>query len=204
MNTQSEISIPDSWWQKYLDQYQDLMYMIAHRISGDGAVCSVEDNFSDLCIAAIESVRGFIKKTGSNIDDLLENKLFDQYTKTCLWKKKASKGALVTKKRGVRNCLSITGFSSNDEEHNGSDLLIEMSAPNIDYGAVDSLDLFEGVKQKDNRETLDAILENPTVLKNNGSFNFTELGRILGCCTMTAQKRVRSLSIEMDELGMKD
>ena len=84
--------LTDDQWRYYEQRYGKLMKMISSRISGDEALANPEDNYSDLCIAALESIEGFRKKTGESFDVAMNNKLFDQYTKTVLWNRKAKKG----------------------------------------------------------------------------------------------------------------
>ena len=93
--------ISSDQWEKYEEKYGRLMHKISRNISGDAAVASLEDNYGDLCVAALESIKGFQKKTGQNFDEMFGSKLFDQYTKTCLWHMKGSKGAKITQKYPV-------------------------------------------------------------------------------------------------------
>jgi len=97
------LNITSDQWNKYSLKYSKLMWTIAHRISGDTMTASLEDNFSDLSIAALESINGFHKKTGKSFDEMIDMKLFDQYTKTCLWTAKARKGIKLTDKMPFRN-----------------------------------------------------------------------------------------------------
>lgn len=197
MNTTSEIIISEEWWDLYMKKYKDLMYMISYRISGDSALCSVEDNFSDLCISAIESVRGFIKKTGCTLEELFDNPLFDKYTKTCLWKNKAKKGARITERMKIRNCSPITM-----ETEDGNFDISALAIPGCSFNSVDVMDLFHGLKIEENKQLIDVILKHPDVIRNCGNFNYAELSRILGCCIVTAQKRVGKLTIELETLGV--
>ena len=73
------IELTTEQWDLYLKKYKNLMWRISHLISGDSMLASLEDNYSDLNIAAIESINGFHKKTGESFDEMINNKLFDQY-----------------------------------------------------------------------------------------------------------------------------
>lgn len=112
------MKISPEQWELYEKKYGKLMWKIAHRISGDPMTASLEDNYSDLTIAAIESVRGFNKKTGKTFDEMFPLKLFDQYTKTCLWTMKAKKGIGLTERMPFRNkhiYLSATSLDDTGE-----------------------------------------------------------------------------------------
>ena len=90
--------ITDEQWKIYWDKYEGLIYTIAKKISGDIATASFDDNVSYLKMAALESIKGFQKKTGSTVDEMLQEKLFDQYTKTCLWNAKNTLGDTLVKR----------------------------------------------------------------------------------------------------------
>ena len=83
------IKITDEQWSIYLEKYDRLIWTIARKISGDDAVANVDDNYADLCVAAINSIVAYNKKTGIAVDEFLTTKLVDQYTKTVLWNLKA-------------------------------------------------------------------------------------------------------------------
>ena len=97
------IKLTDEQWALYEERYGKLMHTISMKISGDEAIANHEDNYADLCIAALESIEGFKKKTGEDFDEAIDNKLFDQYTKTVLWNRKAKKGIPLSKKMDFRN-----------------------------------------------------------------------------------------------------
>jgi len=193
---EQKITIPDWWWDQYLKKYERLMYKISHMISGDPTICTIEDNFGDLCIAAIESVEGFIKKTKRPLESLLTDKQFDQYTKTCLWKRKARKGLDVEKKRAIRKSVPIK-VERDDEGYDLSALVDKGTS----FSSIDIKDLFKITKQ--NKEVLDIIVNNPSVLKMNGTLNFVEIGRLLDVSSMTASARVKKLVYELQALGIE-
>lgn len=197
MREEHKEPIPQEWWDQYLKKYERLMYKIAHMISGDPTICTIEDNFNDLCIAAIESVEGYRKMTKKKLDVLLTDKGFDQYTKTCLWRRKARKGLDVEKKRGIRKCVPIVM----DKEENGFDLssLIDQ---NSSLTGLEIKDLFNVTEE--NKDILDVIIKNPSVLKNNGAFNYSELGRLLDVSSTTAAARTQKLIYELQSLGIEE
>jgi hypothetical protein len=197
---EQKLTIPDWWWDQYLKKYERLMYKISHMISGDPTICSIEDNFGDLCVAAIESVEGFIKKTKRPLDTLLKDKQFDQYTKTCLWKRKARKGLDIEKKRPIRKCVPLKKESDTGEELDLEFSSIACKGPS--FSDIDIKDIFKMTEQ--NKEVLDIIVKNPSVLKMNGTLNFVEIGRILDVSSMTAAARVKKLVYELQALGIEE
>ena len=92
------VTLTPSQWEKYEKQYKGLMYRITQLISGDVVVANTEDSYAELCLAAIESINGFHRKTGEDFDEMWENPLFDKYTKTCLWHSKNNRGKRISKK----------------------------------------------------------------------------------------------------------
>jgi len=197
---EQKLTIPDWWWDQYLKKYERLMYKIAHMISGDPTICSIEDNFGDLCVAAIESVEGFIKKTKRPLESLLTDKQFDQYTKTCLWKRKARKGLDIEKKRPIRKCVPLKKESDTGEELDLEFSSIACKGPS--FSDIDIKDIFKMTEQ--NKEVLDIIVKNPSVLKMNGTLNFVEIGRILDVSSMSAAARVKKLVYELQALGIEE
>jgi len=197
---EQKLTIPDWWWDQYLKKYERLMYKISHMISGDPTICSIEDNFGDLCVAAIESVEGFIKKTKRPLESLLTDKQFDQYTKTCLWKRKARKGLDIEKKRPIRKCVPLKKESDTGEELDLEFSSIACKGPS--FSDIDIKDIFKMTEQ--NKEVLDIIVKNPSVLKMNGTLNFVEIGRILDVSSMTAAARVKKLVYELQALGIEE
>jgi len=197
---EQKLTIPDWWWDQYLKKYERLMYKIAHMISGDPTISSIEDNFGDLCVAAIESVEGFIKKTKRPLESLLTDKQFDQYTKTCLWKRKARKGLDIEKKRPIRKCVPLKKESDTGEELDLEFSSIACKGPS--FSDIDIKDIFKMTEQ--NKEVLDIIVKNPSVLKMNGTLNFVEIGRILDVSSMTAAARVKKLVYELQALGIEE
>ena len=105
------IEITDDDWQVYLEKYGRLMWTVSRHISGDPVVADLETNYADLCVAALESIRGFHKKTGESFDEMICNPLFNQYTKTVLWNCKNKKGAYITKRKE----LSLSSLSTDRE-----------------------------------------------------------------------------------------
>ena len=197
MREEHKEPIPQEWWDQYLKKYERLMYKIAHMISGDPTICTIEDNFNDLCVAAIESVEGYRKMTKKTLDVLLTDKGFDQYTKTCLWRRKARKGLDVEKKRAIRKCVPL--MVDNDEGGYDLSSLIDQCSS---LTGLEIQDLFNVTEE--NKDILDVIIQNPSVLKNNGAFNYSELGRIMDVSSTTAGSRVQKLIYELQALGFEE
>ena len=97
------IVIDNSEWAQYADRYEKLMWTVARNISGDRAIADLETNYADLCVAAIDSIRGFHKKTGESFEEMMGNILFDKYTKTVLWNYKNKKGNYLKKRYNINS-----------------------------------------------------------------------------------------------------
>lgn len=83
------------------EKYDRLIWTIAHKISGDFATSSLEDNYADLWLAAFEAIEGFTKQNNyanGPVERWIDTKPFDKYLKTCLWNKKNHKGKNIANK----------------------------------------------------------------------------------------------------------
>jgi len=97
------IVIDNAEWGQYTDRYEGLMWTVARNISGDRAIADLETNYADLCVAALDSIRGFHKKTGDSFEEMMANNLFDKYTKTVLWNYKNKKGNYLKKRYNINS-----------------------------------------------------------------------------------------------------
>lgn len=173
------IELTADQWQRYEKKYGRLLWRIAHMISGDSMLAAVDDNYSDLCIAALESIEGFHKKTGKTVDEMFDMKLFDQYTKTCLWTAKARKGIRLTERMPFRNkTLSIDAAKSDDDDYN----------PLHDIPDSQALKRFSRVEAEDFiskqpemvKKIANAISECPDILTDKGEIQVKPLAEKLG------------------------
>lgn len=158
------ITLTEKQWESYLDKYKNLIFSIAYKITGDKAICSIEDNVSDLHIAALESINGFNRRTGASFEVMMHMKLFDQYTKTCLWHKKANKGNKIKKRYPLTN----NTVSASDNE----DLLTKES--NAFEGFVEDV---RPQLSKIQQDVVDAIVKDPNLLLSNGKINISAVAR---------------------------
>ena len=188
----SMIQLTDKQWALYEERYGKLMHTISMKISGDDAVASHEDNYADLCIAALESIEGFEKKTGEKFDEAIDNKLFDQYTKTVLWNRKAKKGIPLTKKMDFKNRhLSIDAPSLTEEDMNLRDKIPD-SRYNFDVSSID-LEDFTKNQHKDVQKIINAIIKNPDILSKEGIFNHAAIRKDTGLSTHFTRKAIERL-----------
>tara|TARA_S200002703_G_C3799920_1_gene247181 strand:+ start:2705 stop:3304 length:600 start_codon:yes stop_codon:yes gene_type:complete len=188
------IQLTDKQWALYEERYGKLMHTISKKISGDNALASHEDNYADLCIAALESIEGFKKKTGEDFDTAIDNKLFDQYTKTVLWNRKAKKGIPLTKKMDFRNKqYSLDhSFLHSDGETQGIHDRIEDTRAQYDASAVD-LEDFTNEQPEDVKKVINAILKNPKILSRDGTLNHSALRNSTGLSVHFTNKAVSKL-----------
>jgi len=188
------IKLTDKQWALYEERYGKLMHTISKKISGDNALASHEDNYADLCIAALESIEGFKKKTGEDFDTAINNKLFDQYTKTVLWNRKAKKGIPLTKRMDFRNKqYSLDhSFLHSDGETQGIHDRIEDTRAQYDASAVD-LEDFTNEQPEDVKKVINAILKNPKILSRDGTLNHSALRNSTGLSVHFTNKAVSKL-----------
>ena len=181
-------------WAIYEKRYGRLMHTIAMKISGDDAVANHEDNYADLCMAALESIEGFKKKTGESFDEAIDNKLFDQYTKTVLWNRKAKKGIPLTKRMSFRNKhYSIdSNILSLDQRSEGSHELIEDTRATFGLSAVE-LDDFTESQPENVKKIINAILKNPKLLSKDGTINHSAIKKCTGLSIHYTNKAVAEL-----------
>jgi len=163
------ITLTSDQWELYLKKYNKLMWTIAHRISGDTMVASLEDNYSDLSIAAIESINGFHKKTGKSFDEMITMKLFDQYTKTCLWTAKARKGVKLTERMPFRKKhVSLNGLFEDSEMVFD---IPDTSSLTRYYGKIDHEDVSGGSDARV-KNLISTLENNPDLLTEGGEIKF--------------------------------
>ena len=169
------------------------MKMIANKISGDEALANPEDNYSDLCIAALESIEGFRKKTGECFDVAINNKLFDQYTKTVLWNRKAKKGIPLTNKMAFRNRhYSIDSSWMSGSEENRFD--IEDTTSSIDLSSMFLEDTF-GHDNPDVKVVVNAIVKDPSVVTEEGKLKNASLMNTTGLSLYRISNAVDSIKL---------
>ena len=199
----TELVTPE-WWEEYLLKYEDLMWKIARMISGDHAICSLEDNFSDLSIAALESVIGFHKLTGIPVSEMLKDSNFDKYTKTVLWKKKANKGLAIEKKREITTTIPLQIKVEDGAFHGNHGPKTELDPPDPKSGAAEfSIDFTDSIQNLSpvSRKILELIEKHPNILKQNGELNVTELSRYLPYSHPKVFYYVRVLKKRLREMG---
>ena len=191
----SMIQLTDEQWALYEERYGKLMHTISMKISGDDAIANHEDNYADLCMAALESIEGFKNKTGEDFDVAINNKLFDQYTKTVLWNRKAKKGIPLTKKMNFRNKhYSIDNEFGYDNVEGSGNLheRIEDNRSGFGASAVELEDFTES-QPDDVRKVINAILKNPGILSKEGIFNHAAIRRATGLSVNYTNKAVDKL-----------
>tara|TARA_R110000782_G_scaffold184388_2_gene274748 strand:+ start:110831 stop:111430 length:600 start_codon:yes stop_codon:yes gene_type:complete len=184
--------VSNEQWARYLKQYEGLMWKISSKISGDAAIAGKEDNFSDLCVAAMESIHGFKKLTGEDFDTAFENKLFDQYTKTVLWNRKAKKGVPLTNKMEFRRRhVSISGIGKDggafDHDYDLQDYRTSLDLSSLEVG-----DLFKE-KSENAKKVVSAIVKDPSVVNDEGTVCFNALVKPTGLTLCYVRKAVNEI-----------
>lgn len=186
------IELTNEQWALYEERYGKLMHTIAMKISGDSAVANHEDNYADLCVAALESIEGFKKKTGEDFDVAIENKLFDQYTKTVLWNRKAKKGVPLTKKMDFKNSQISLDVFEGDNQRSGLHDLIPDNRSGFGASSVD-LEDFTKEQNEDVQKVINAIVKSPKILKKDGTISYKDLREATGLSIHYTNKAVNKL-----------
>src|SRR6056300_1544052 len=186
----SMIQLTDKQWALYEERYGKLMHTIAMKISGDDAIANHEDNYADLCMAALESIEGFKKKTGEDFDEAINNKLFDQYTKTVLWNRKAKKGIPLSKKMDFRK-PHVSLDVSYEEQDSGDDLLhcLEDRKAVANLSSIDTSSYIKD-QEPNVRKVMDALISDPSMVQKNGVINLTALSRPTGLSVYHVKRAV--------------
>jgi hypothetical protein len=197
----SKPNVTTEQWDTYTKKYGSLLWMIARRISGDFVVASLEDNYSDLCVAAINSIYGYSNKTGKKIEEFIgENadpfhvEKFGEYTKTVLWYAKAKKGVGLTKRMPFRNkqfSINTAGWTENADNDDASTFDIEdKKSPTDEYIVLK--DLFKGVTHE-MELVIKAIVNDPSVLHENGKANRLALMKPTGLSLYAVNRAMDSI-----------
>ena len=186
------MELTNEQWAFYEERYGKLMHTISMKISGDLALASHEDNYADLTIAALESIEGFKKKTGQSFEEAMENKLFDQYTKTVLWNRKAKKGIPLTKKMPFRN-KHVSLDLTNTDGDNGYHSRIPDTRSQYDTSAVE-LEDFTKSQPENVQKVMNAILGNPDLLSKDGTLNQSAIRDTTGLSVHFTKRAVESLT----------
>jgi hypothetical protein len=165
--------INNAQWAKYEAKYGGLMHTIARKISGDAMTASYDDNRSDLQVAAVESIIAYKKKTGQGFNEAFDTKLFDQYTKTVLWNRKAKKGVPLTKRMAFRK------KHKNIFDKEGKAYEIEDPVSMSDY-STESMERLFGASDENVAKIINTILSDPSVVTEDGKLKSYTLSQTTG------------------------
>jgi len=162
-------------WNKIDEKYGMLINKICHKITGDYAIASFDDNHQDLQIAALEAVEGYERQhDGANgkFDDFWGSKGFDQYIKTVLWNYKNSKGKNIAKKYNIhRDTVSV---SKNQE-------VLQMECEKSNSPELSMfLEEMQLVLAPRESKLLTHLLTKPQLIKENGKVNISRLANSIG------------------------
>lgn len=188
------LKITSDQWELYLKKYNKLMWKISHRISGDSMTAALEDNFSDLSIAALESINGFHKKTGKSFDEMITMKLFDQYTKTCLWTAKARKGVKLTDRMPFRKKhVSLNGLVEDNE--------MQFDIPDTSslarYQIVDANDMYDSYDSKI-KKLVKVLMDNPEVMTESGDLKIQPIAKKMNMSPTKVLKLIKIMETKND------
>jgi hypothetical protein len=181
-------NISPEQWDQYIAKYGNLMWTIARKISGDDAIASIDDNYSDLCIAAIASINAYAKKENLEFSQFMDSIGFDKYTKTVLWNLKAKKGVPLTNKMGFRN--SHISIDSMRDEGEASFDIEDRSLGLSSTLVLDDMFAHQDVAVS---SVIDTILKNPAVLSSSGAIVLASVSKATGLSISATKKAVGSI-----------
>lgn len=192
--------VNEEQWKKYEEKFGKLLHTISKNINGDPMIASHEDNYADLCIAALESIKGFKKKTGRDFDEFIDSKLFSGYTKTCVWNFKCSKGNKLKARYGLRNRsvssdnldfidiedssinLNRKNFLDFDEDIGDGFSLLGLDQPVRNFSLIDTFDLVSEIRHLSTQEQkliVDFLIKNPNQILSTGKVKLSQLSQHL-------------------------
>jgi len=153
------------------EKYGNLIYKIAHNISGDRATATIEDNVQELWISAIEAIRGYAKKESLSFEEFWGTTGFDKYIKTCLWNSKNNRGAKITKKFKINR--DVVSISDNQEVLT----IVDESVPDPEF------DMFMEDTGKiltdEELSVVSILIQDPSYIKPSGKANIEAVARFL-------------------------
>ena len=179
-------TVTNEQWELIDEKYGRLMSKICHNISGDKAIANYDDNLQDLRLAAMEAVAGFARKEDKPFEDFWGTEGFNKYIKTCLWNLKNKKGANITKRYPItKNTVDVNEYSDIliDNRQDTSSLDVCLSLDQISYK-------FSDVQ----KNIVETITKDPTLLKPNGKVNIKKVGEQLGLPWLDVRNVIVSLS----------
>ncbi len=180
------MTISSEQWELILNQYDRLFWKIAHRISGDNAISALEDNYQDICIAALNAVAGFEKKEGRKFDDFWGEIGFDKYIKTVVWNAKNSKGKQITKRYPLTK--GVVSVFENEEVLN-----LEGHQTSTTESPTIARELCKHLTD-DQKECVKLLIEDGSLIHPSGKVNLSQLARDLGISWRKAKKLLVSIA----------
>ena len=189
------VEIASDDWELYQEKFGDLISFIAQRITGDPMCCDYEENVQDLYVAAINSINGYYKKNKITpaqmaVRDVIECPLFKQYTKTVLWNAKNFKGNKATK---YKNFMP----ASIDTVDNKDDLAIDDTTTIVDADD-EVFNYFHNKFTEDERVLLSLLVDNPSIVRDNGSININALSKLSGKSFYMVKSRITSIKEKLN------
>jgi hypothetical protein len=165
---------PDQVHSIIKNKYEKLIWTIAHKISGDVATSSLEDNYQDLWMAAFEAVEGFTKQNNySNgpVETWIDTKSFDKYIKTCLWNKKNHKGKQISNKYEIQRDTVSTHLEE----------VLNVCSPDSTLASTVFSDVEVILSQRE-KEVVSCVLSDPDrYLTDGGKVKILPIQKNLGC-----------------------
>lgn len=191
-------NLTDEQWRLYEEKYGRLMHTISMKISGDEMLASHEDNYADLTIAAMDSIRGYLTKESLTFEEAFDTKGFDKYTKTVLWNRKNKKGVKLTSRMEFRNKhKSLSPFDDDSKAYEVEDL-----SATPDYSMSSLQELFDD-SDEDVKKVVNAVVSDPSVVTEDGKLKGYSLCKPTGLSIHYIRKAVDKIKNTLEiEYGL--
>ncbi len=174
-------------------KFGKLMFRISYMITGDGSVCSFEDNLQDLWISAMDALVGFKRQNdgvNGSFNDFKDSSAWASYLKTVLWNKKNKKGVKATKfKEAFKGSVSI-------QEHGEVLNIAKDTSPDNPLKSFQDR-YFHNLNEEESK-ALDLIVNNPRMITRSGKVDCAKLSRGMDTYWDKARLIVDSLKNKME------
>ena len=126
------------------------------------------------------------------------NKVFDAYTKTCLWHKKNSKGANITKKFPLTNKMVSVHGRQDSQMDDDNVFLVEDPSPGPEV-SLDMCELF-GKFNHTQGLILDEVIRDPSIIMGTGRINMSKLSKAMNLPVDKLKKEMELMEKQYGEL----
>ena len=192
MNSPPKVSQED--WGYIKEKFESLFYFISYRLTGDNAICDMEDNMQDFYITTINAIEGFeAQGTNGEPKDFIRTEDFAAYLKTCLWYFKAKKGKRVSfisdKRKGE---ISLHGSDKKEGgEYRGATEIEDPKSSGVVYEEEKFLEELANSLKGRAGKLLKIIAQYPDVYMDSGHLNISRLAKYCNISELDINKSLK-------------